>query len=67
MAISGHKTRHVFDSYNIVVDKDLANAGAMLGDYLARQVQTGKVDRSGVGAAGDTGSDLQAGSGCKLL
>ena len=39
MAISGHMTRHVFDRYNMTTDKDLADAGAKLTEYLSRQSQ----------------------------
>ncbi|HLH38185.1 MAG TPA: site-specific integrase [Bryobacteraceae bacterium] len=35
MAISGHRTRHVFDRYNIVTDKDLAAAAQQMTRYLA--------------------------------
>jgi len=37
---------HVFDRYNIVIDKDLVHAGAMLAQYLAGQA-TGKAAQDG--------------------
>jgi integrase len=37
MAISGHRSRHVFDRYNIVTDKDLAAAAEKMTQYLAAQ------------------------------
>jgi|SRR5579872_1656819 len=37
MAISGHKTRAVFERYNIVSGRDLRDAASKLDDYLARQ------------------------------
>ena len=45
MRISGHKTRAVFDRYNIVDEGDLGNACEKLQEYFKQRKQAAKLRR----------------------
>jgi integrase len=54
MQISGHKTRAVFDRYNIVSEGDLKDAARRLGEYLAQKTAQPE-DRHAISTQTDPG------------
>ena len=40
MLLTGHKTRTIFDRYNIINEQELLEAGDQLVEYLAQQTRT---------------------------
>ena len=43
MRLSGHRTRSVFDRYNIVSEDDLIDASTKLQQFLVEAIKDGKV------------------------
>ena len=45
MLLTGHKSRAIFDRYNIIHEQELLDAGDQLVAYLAQQAQAGPARR----------------------
>ena len=51
MLLTGHKSRAIFDRYNIMHEQELLDAGDQLVAYLAQQAQATPAARAPTGAA----------------
>ncbi len=51
MLLTGHKTRAIFDRYNIIHEQELLDAGDQLVAYLAQQAQASRGRAHSAGAA----------------
>ena len=51
MLLTGHKSRAIFDRYNIIHEQELLEAGDQLVEYLAQQARTPRGRAHPTGAA----------------
>ncbi len=65
MAISGHKTRSVFDRYDIVSERDIQEAGWKLERYVAESQKAPRKDTSRTPESRSSGTSVV--DGVKLL
>ena len=65
MVISGHKTRSVFERYNIVSERDLHEAARKLNDYI--QARESELDGDSLVTMGESRSAGKEGAARKLL
>jgi hypothetical protein len=64
MRISGHKTRAIFDRYDIVDEGDLETAGAALANYFTERKEKRAITRAGEVMGNTLQDKLQSFANC---